>query len=105
MKTCSFAGAHPRSSTEGFFCGETEPEAKYTMVQCDDTSCECCYIQYTDRPKHFWSIVDFESSSSHRFLNGYTSYLNCPAVRRLCSCSLIYIYARIDDEENKTNLI
>ena len=27
-----------------------------------------------------WLVVDFQSSSMHQFLNGYTTYLNCPAV-------------------------
>ncbi|CAF3980756.1 unnamed protein product [Rotaria sordida] len=36
-----------------------------------------------------WPIIDFASSSMHRFLNGYTTYLNCPAT---CTTSNI-IYA------------
>ncbi|CAF1561793.1 unnamed protein product, partial [Rotaria sordida] len=36
-----------------------------------------------------WPIVNFASSSMHRFLNGYTTYLNCPPT---CTTSNI-IYA------------
>ncbi|CAF4616109.1 unnamed protein product, partial [Rotaria socialis] len=32
---------------------------------CGTTNCPCCH--------------SIENSSSHRFVNGYTTYLNCPA--------------------------
>ncbi|CAF5143378.1 unnamed protein product, partial [Rotaria magnacalcarata] len=35
------------------------------MVPCGTTNCPCC--------------SSIENSSSHRFVNGYTTYLNCPA--------------------------
>lgn len=80
MKTCSFRGAQPRYSDNGIFCGSDEPEARYTMTPCQDEECDCCYPYDEYKPKKAWPVVDFDSSSKHRFLNGYTSYLNCPAV-------------------------
>jgi hypothetical protein len=80
MKTCSFREADPRSNIEGLFCGQDESEARYTMVPCRQLFCPCCYPPYQHEPSQPWTVVDFVSSSMHQFANGYTTYLNCPAV-------------------------
>jgi len=80
MKTCSFRGANPRSNSEGLFCGAQEPEARYAMVPCRQLSCPCCYPLHQNDKSQPWAVVDFVSSATHKFINGYTTYLNCPAV-------------------------
>ena len=80
MKTCSYGGAQPRSDIEGLFCGPIEPEARYSMDPCENLFCLCCYPYNQEEKIHQWPVVDFKSSSTHRFVNGYTTYLNCPAV-------------------------
>ncbi|CAF1457680.1 unnamed protein product, partial [Rotaria sordida] len=89
MKTCSFRGAQPPSNIEGLFCGRDEPQARYSLVPCDNLFCQCCLPLNTYKKSQSWPIVNFASSSMHRFLNGYTTYLNCPAT---CTTSNI-IYA------------
>ncbi|CAF4171123.1 unnamed protein product, partial [Rotaria sordida] len=42
MKTCSFRGAQPPSNIEGLFCGRDEPQARYSLVPCDNLFCQCC---------------------------------------------------------------
>ncbi|CAF4818698.1 unnamed protein product [Rotaria sp. Silwood1] len=79
MKTCSFGGAVPRSITEGLFCGQDEPQARYTVHPCGNLSCLCCHPINSCKKTKVWPIVDFASSSMHQFVNGYTTYLNCPA--------------------------
>lgn len=81
MKTCSYGGAQPRSAAEGIFCGPEEPEARYRMTPCNERECGYCYPYDECKPTKVWPVVDFAGSSSHRFLNGYTTYLNCPGVR------------------------
>ncbi len=80
IKTCSYGGAQPRSDTEGLFCGTNEPEARYSMDPCENHFCLCCHPYNQSKKTQSWTVVDFESSSTHRFTNGYTTYLNCPAV-------------------------
>ncbi|CAF2260402.1 unnamed protein product [Rotaria magnacalcarata] len=65
MKTCRFRDAEPCPSIPGLFCNDESPKARYSMVPCGTTNCPCCH--------------SIENSSSHRFVNGYTTYLNCPA--------------------------
>ena len=80
MKTCSLCEAEPQSNLQGLFCGEDEPRAKYSMISCHHLYCPCCHpINRWNRSQQ-WSVVDFLSSSMHQFVNGYTTYLNCPAV-------------------------
>ena len=67
MKTCSFRGARPRSLIEGLFCQET-PECRYTVKPC--THCSMCVP----------SRLRFNSYQRYRFVNGYESILNCPAL-------------------------
>ena len=83
MKTCSFRGTQPRSDTEGLFCGWKEPEARYKMHPCKKESCPCCHSHNQTNRNQPWQVVDFMGSSTHRFSNGYTTYLNCPVV--ICS--------------------
>lgn len=71
MKTCSFRGAQPLSAMEGLFCNENEPEARYQLNPCGQVDCCLCCNP---------NIIDFTSTSMHQFINGYTTYLNCPAV-------------------------
>lgn len=81
MKTCSFRGAQPRSLTEGLFCRTDKPEPQYQMLPCNNLFCLCCYPINHYRKNQPWTVVDFHTSSMHRFLNGFTTYLNCPTVR------------------------
>ncbi|CAF1469686.1 unnamed protein product [Rotaria magnacalcarata] len=88
MKTCSFRGAEPRSKSEGLFCGNDEPQARYTFIPCGNLFCLCCHPIHNYNKIETWPVIDFASSSMHQFLNGYTTYLNCPAT---CTTSnLIY---------------
>ena len=80
MKTCSYGGAQPRSNIEGLFCGVDEPEARYLMYPCRNLFCLCCYPYNQSAKTQSWPVVDFISSSTHRFVNKYTTYLNCPVV-------------------------
>ncbi|CAF3228217.1 unnamed protein product [Rotaria sp. Silwood2] len=89
MKTCSFRGAEPLSNIEGLFCGRDEPQTRYALVPCGDLFCSCCLPVHTYMKSQPWPIVNFTSSSMHRFLNGYTTYLNCPAT---CTTSNV-VYA------------
>ena len=91
MKTCSYGGAQPRSDLEGLFCGADEPEARYSMDPCGNLFCLCCYPSNRLKKTQSWPVVDFESSSTHRFTNGYTTYLNCPAVMFFFENSLFQI--------------
>ncbi|CAF2116443.1 unnamed protein product [Rotaria magnacalcarata] len=79
MKTCSFRGAEPRSKIEGLFCGTDEPQASYTMLPCGSLFCTCCHTVNSYKKSQPWPVIDFASSSMHRFINGYKTYLNCPA--------------------------
>jgi len=90
MKTCSFRGAEPPSNFEGLFCGTNEPEGRYTFTACGDQLCSCCYPINHGKKSQPWPVVDFHSSSMHRFVNGYTTYLNCPAV-----CVVFFFTSRI----------
>ena len=80
MKTCSFREAQPQSHSEGLFCGQDEPQASYRMVPCGSLFCPCCHPSNTQKKSQPWPIIDFDSSSMHQFVNGYTTYLNAPAV-------------------------
>ncbi|CAF0955805.1 unnamed protein product [Rotaria sordida] len=89
MKTCSFRGAEPRSKIEGLFCGRDELQARYTLTPCGNLFCLCCHSLNSHKKIQKWSVVDFNSNSTHRFVNGYTTYLNCPAT---CTTSNV-VYA------------
>ena len=80
MKTCCFRGAWPRSAFDGLFCGDDEPEASYKLSPCTHPLCRCCHPLNADRRSQPWPVISFTTSAAHRFLNGYTTYLNCPAV-------------------------
>ncbi len=82
MKTCSFRGADPSQlNTKGLFCEKDEPVAKYQMVPCGNLFCSCCcYSRNNPENNQSWTPIDFSTSSTHEFVNGYTTYLNCPAV-------------------------
>ncbi|CAF1366575.1 unnamed protein product [Rotaria sordida] len=79
MKTCSFRGAQPRSDLEGLFCSKDEPQANYSMIPCQKSFCTCCHPVNNEKKTQPWPVVNFASSSRHPFINGYTTYLNCPA--------------------------
>ena len=83
MKTCSFRRAQPQSIDEGLFCHENEPERKYRMTKCPGTPCSCCFPCYQWDKSQQWPVIDYTASSSHRFINGYTTYLNCPVVSQM----------------------
>ncbi|CAF1636162.1 unnamed protein product [Rotaria sp. Silwood1] len=81
--------AESRSNIEGLFCGSDEHQARYALVPCADLFCSCCLPLHTYKKSQPWPIVDFTSSSMHRFLNGYTTYLNCSAT---CTTSnIVYV--------------
>jgi hypothetical protein len=82
MKTCSFRGADPSQlNMKGLFCEKDEPVVKYQMVPCGDLFCSCCYYSRNNPQRNqSWTPIDFSTSSTHEFVNGYTTYLNCPAV-------------------------
>ena len=80
MKTCSFRGTEPRSKTEGLFCGKDEPTARYSMVPYGRIDCPLCHPIKHEKSTTTWPVVDFSTTSTHQFLNGYTTILNCPAV-------------------------
>ncbi|CAF3328711.1 unnamed protein product [Rotaria sp. Silwood2] len=82
-------GTKPPSNIEGVFYGGDEPQARYALVPCGDLFCSCCLPLHTYERSQPWPVVDFASSSMHQFLNGYITYLNCPAT---CTTSNI-IYA------------
>ncbi|CAF4749086.1 unnamed protein product [Rotaria sp. Silwood2] len=42
MKTCRFRDAQPNPSTQGLFCNDELPQARYSMVPCGDDNCLCC---------------------------------------------------------------
>ncbi|CAF1575645.1 unnamed protein product, partial [Adineta steineri] len=84
MKTCSFRGAEPQSIVEGLFCGKDGPHARYTMSPCVNPFCPCCHPSRMGdgTQNQLGPVVDFDTSSMHQFLNGYTTYLNCPVTCR-----------------------
>ena len=109
MKTCSFRGAQPRSLVEDLFCQENEPEIKYGMTTCPGTSCSCCFPRYQWDKSQQWSVIDLTTSSFHRFINGYTTYLNCPVVSpilltEIFSWLIIVVYAYLDLFDEEYNL-
>ncbi len=77
MKTCSFRHARPRSLQEGLFCLQ-EPEARYELEAC--ANCALCYPLYDRQYRSRKSVVDFNQSHQHTFVNGYKSILNSSAV-------------------------
>lgn len=85
MKTCSFRGAQPHPGIEGLFRGKDEPQARYSWIPCHNLFCNCCFPLNQHNKSQSWSVVDFASSSTHQFVNGYTTYLNCPVVIHLYS--------------------
>ncbi len=91
MKTCSFRGAEPQSNMEGLFCGKDEPQARYALLPCGNLFCPCCHPRNSQNRSQPWPVIDFASSSTHQFVNGYTTYLNCPAVYVFIN-DLIVIY-------------
>ncbi|CAF1471338.1 unnamed protein product [Adineta steineri] len=86
MKTCSFRGAESHAIMEGLFCGKDEPKARYKLLACGNIFCRLCHPINHSKKSQPWPVVDFDTSTMHQFLNGYTTYLNCPAT---CSTSNI----------------
>ncbi|CAF1336786.1 unnamed protein product [Adineta steineri] len=81
MKTCWFRGADPTefNMKGGLFCEKDPPKARYKLLACGNLFCRLCHPMNHWKKSQSWSVVDFNSSSMHYFLNGYTTYLNCPA--------------------------
>ena len=67
----------------GLFCEKNAPEAKHSLTPCGNQFCPCCFPVFHWKKTQPWTVVDFVSSSTHRFVNGYTTYLNRPAVNIL----------------------
>ena len=67
----------------GLFCETNAPEAKHSLTPCGNQFCPCCFPVFHWKKTQPWTVVDFVSSSTHRFVNGYTTYLNRPAVKIL----------------------
>nr|ACD54667.1 unknown [Adineta vaga] len=83
MKICSLRPSDLLSTIidhEGLFSEYNQPEARYSVVPCNNLFCSCCHPPNTWRKTRPWSVIDFVSSPSHQFINGYTTYLNCSAV-------------------------
>lgn len=80
MKTCSFDDAESQSASQTLFYEQGEPEARYKLVPCGIRTCPCCNSTDESMTNQSWKAIDFDGSSMHRFLNGYTTYLNCSAV-------------------------
>ena len=99
MKTCTFRGSHPRTVSkitsqgegegegeEGLFCLDRF-DAGYLMLPCNNSLCTCCY-QVLDISRRPSSSVQFAKENGHRFVNGYSIYLNGHAVRDCPTISL-----------------
>ncbi|CAF5093291.1 unnamed protein product, partial [Rotaria sp. Silwood1] len=69
--------------------GKDQPQARYSVLPCGNQLCLCCYPKNSDKKSQTWPVIDFNSSSIHQFVNGYITYLNCPAT---CTTSNI-VYA------------
>lgn len=78
MKTCSYRGAVPVSNEISLVC-QYEPQIRYGMSRCNQTTCHLCYPSYKLTYRHDQPIIEFESNASHQFINSYRSILNCPA--------------------------
>ncbi|CAF1339092.1 unnamed protein product [Adineta steineri] len=93
MKTCSYRETADSYSidnmSKGLFYDKDELQTRYNLIPCDSLFCSCCHPRNTTKRSHSWSVIDFQSSSTHQFVNGYTTYLNWPAT---CDTSNI-IYA------------
>ncbi|CAF3973679.1 unnamed protein product [Adineta steineri] len=76
LKTCSFRGAEPHAIMEDLFC---EKDERYKLLACGDIICRLCHPINHSKKSQPWPVVDFDTSAMHQFLNGYTTYLNCPA--------------------------
>ncbi|CAF1029938.1 unnamed protein product [Adineta ricciae] len=82
MKVCSFREPDfwsNMNNSEGLFSEYKGPEARYMVEPCGSLFCTCCHPPNSWRKTRPWPVVDFASSSSHQFVNGYTTYLNCSA--------------------------
>ena len=87
MKTCRFRNAHPRrfgehdkeEPEEGILC-EKEPTAQYDMLPCREKHCWLCQRRFGESGEVLPWSVDFSPQQSHRFVNKYETFLNCPAV-------------------------
>ncbi|CAF1082458.1 unnamed protein product [Rotaria magnacalcarata] len=90
MKTCRFRGAEPCSTMQGLFCNDELPQARYSMAPCRTNDCQYCHsMENQNQNPSRSAAIDFENSSQHRFVNGYTTYLNCPAT---CTTSnIVYV--------------
>lgn len=93
MKTCRFRGSDPYPATQGLFCSDDGPFSKHWMLPCDKQECHGCYPINIHRRIQKWPVIDCVSSSKHQFVNGYRTYLNCPAVRSVlvvsnCLCKI-----------------
>ena len=80
MKTCSFRGAKPRSIDEGLFCID-EPDIRYGLSPCNN--CPLCVPPYDVVTRQQQPIIRFGPSQKFRFINGYQTILNWPAVNLL----------------------
>ncbi|CAF3976512.1 unnamed protein product [Rotaria sordida] len=84
MKTCMFRGAMPQSFDEGLFCKADYPLIRYSFLPCYQPQCPLCQrsnviasSSSNTAPTSY--VVEFNTYHSHRFQNGYTTILNCPA--------------------------
>ena len=83
MKTCSYRGAEPRSTVEGLFSDDEEPNERHQMSPCGEQSCLCCHPLNHEKRRYRWLVVDFQSSAKDQFYKNYVSYLNAPAVSEM----------------------
>ena len=86
MKTCAFGGARPLAPDRGLFRGDDDPVPAYRFTPCHQLTCHCCYPFNSELRQSSWLVLDFAHTSMHRFLNDYTTFLNCPMVGERAWC-------------------
>jgi hypothetical protein len=97
MKTCSFRGARPDASIQrtGLFCNK-EPQAQYSFRGCQSRTCTLCFpCARIQQSRGDVPVVRFSSNDEHRFVSGYRSILNCPAVRPTTLLTLPSLFDRL----------
>ena len=83
MKSCAFRGAQPRPSVSVSFFDDETPAASYDLSPCHRSYCVCCQAEPCEMTRDSASSVSVtfsEHGHMHRFVNGYETILNCPAV-------------------------
>jgi hypothetical protein len=84
MKSCAFRGAQSRPSLSVSLFDDEAPTAVYDMSPCHRSYCVCCQAEPCEMtrgdPASPVSVTFSEHGHMHRFVSGYETILNCPAV-------------------------